>query len=150
MRTTADRIRHTLLFEMIGLAACAPLASWVLDKGLAQVGALSIVLSLTAMLLNYVFNLIFDTMLVRLGRPVNVRPTWMRVLHATLFEASLLILAVPVVAWWLDMTLWIAFLTDIGFALFFLIYAFVYNWVYDVVFPMPVQSVVRVGKDRFL
>ncbi|MBW1860708.1 MAG: PACE efflux transporter, partial [Deltaproteobacteria bacterium] len=125
MRTTADRIRHTLLFEMIGLAACAPLASWVLDKGLAQVGALSIVLSLTAMLLNYVFNLIFDTMLVRLGRPVNVRPTWMRVLHATLFEASLLILAVPVVAWWLDMTLWIAFLTDIGFALFFLIYAFV-------------------------
>jgi len=132
---------------MIGLAACAPLASWVLDKGLAQVGALSIVLSLTAMLLNYVFNLIFDTMLVRLGRPVNVRPTWMRVLHATLFEASLLILAVPVVAWWLDMTLWIAFLTDIGFALFFLIYAFIYNWVYDVVFPMPVQGLVNVGKD---
>jgi uncharacterized membrane protein len=144
MRTTADRIRHTLLFEIIGLAICVPLAAWILDKGLAQIGALSIVLSLTAMWLNYVFNLIFDIALVRLGRPVNVRPVWMRVLHAMLFEASLLILTIPVVAWWLDMTLWTAFLTDIGFALFFLIYAFIYNWVYDVVFPMPVKSAVRV------
>jgi uncharacterized membrane protein len=99
------------------------------------------------MLLNYVFNLVFDIALVRTGRPVNVRPVWMRVLHAILFEASLLILTVPLVAWWLDMTLWTAFLTDIGFALFFLIYAFIYNWVYDVVFPMPVQSVVGVGND---
>jgi uncharacterized membrane protein len=144
MRTTADRIRHTLLFEIIGLAICVPLAAWILDKDLAQIGALSIVLSLTAMWLNYVFNLIFDIALVRLGRPVNVRPVWMRVLHAMLFEASLLILTIPVVAWWLDMTLWTAFLTDIGFALFFLIYAFIYNWVYDVVFPMPVKSAVRV------
>ncbi|MBW1743836.1 MAG: PACE efflux transporter [Deltaproteobacteria bacterium] len=147
MRTTADRIRHTLLFEIIGLAACAPLASWILDKGLVQVGALSIAISLSAMLLNYVFNLIFDITLVRLCRPVNVRPIWMRVLHATLFEGSLLILTVPLVAWWLDMTLWTAFLTDIGFALFFLIYAFIYNWAYDVVFPMPVQGVVSVGRE---
>jgi uncharacterized membrane protein len=147
MRTTSDRIRHTFLFEIVGLAACAPLASWILDKGLVQIGALSIVISLSAMLLNYVFNLVFDIALVRTGRPVNVRPVWMRVLHAILFEASLLILTVPLVAWWLDMTLWTAFLTDIGFALFFLIYAFIYNWVYDVVFPMPVQSVVGVGND---
>jgi uncharacterized membrane protein len=144
MRTTADRIRHTLLFEIIGLAICAPLASWILDKGLAQVGVLSIVLSLTAMMLNYVFNLVFDISLVWLGRPVNLRPVWMRVLHAMLFEVSLLILTVPVVAWWLDMTLWTAFITDIGFALFFLIYAFIYNWVYDVVFPMPVKNAIHI------
>jgi uncharacterized membrane protein len=147
MRTTADRIRHTLLFEIIGLAICVPLASWILDKGLAQIGVLSIVLSLAAMWLNYVFNLIFDIALVQLGRPVNVRPVWMRVLHAMLFEASLLILTIPAVAWWLDMTLWTAFLTDMGFVLFFLIYTFIYNWVYDVVFPMPVQSAVSVEKD---
>ena len=138
MRTLADRIRHTLLFEIFGLAISTPLAAWVLDKGLAQIGALNIVISLTAMCLNYVFNLVFDFALVRLDRPVNVRPIWMRTLHAILFEASLIILIVPVVAWWLDMTLWAAFFTDLGFTLFFLVYAFVYNWVYDVVFPIPV------------
>jgi uncharacterized membrane protein len=123
---------------MIALAICTPLASWILDKGLAQIGALGIVLSLAAMCVNYVFNLVFDLALVRLGRPVNVRPVWMRMLHATLFETSFIILTIPMVAWWLDMTLWAAFLTDVGFSLFFLIYAFVYNWAYDVIFPMPV------------
>ena len=138
MRTSADRIRHTLLFEIIGLAICTPLASWILDKGFAQIGALSIMLSLAAMCVNYVFNLVFDLALVRLGRPVHLRPVRMRMLHAMLFETSLIIITLPMVAWWLDMTLWAAFLTDMGFALFFLIYAFVYNWAYDVVFPMPV------------
>ena len=143
MRTSADRIRHTLLFEIIGLATCTPLAAWILDKGFARIGALSIVLSLTAMSVNYVYNLVFDIALIRLGRPVNLRPTWMRVIHAILFEASLLIIAIPLVAWWLDMTLWLAFLTDIGFSLFFLVYAFVYNWAYDVVFPMPVEIAIE-------
>jgi uncharacterized membrane protein len=147
MRTSADRIRHTLLFEIIGLVTCAPLASWILGKGLAQIGALSIVLSLTAMCVNYIYNLVFDIALVRLGRPVNLRPTWMRVIHAILFETSLLILAIPLVAWWLDMTLWMAFLTNLGFSLFFLVYAFAYNWVYDVVFPMPVEIAIEVRND---
>jgi len=138
MRTTADRIRHAILFEIIGLATCVPLAAWILGKGLLQVGSLSIVLSLIAMMVNYVFNVLFDRALLRLGRPVNVRPVWLRVLHATLFEASLVVLTLPLVAWWLDMTLLAAFLTDLGFMLYFLVYAFVYNWVYDVVFPMPV------------
>ena len=137
MRTSADRVRHTVLFEIIGLIICTPLASWILDKGIAQVGSLSIVLSLTAMCVNYVYNLIFDIALIRLGRPVNVRPPWLRAIHAILFEASLIILTVPMVAWWLDMTLLSAFLTDIGFAVFFLVYAFFYNWAYDAVFPIP-------------
>lgn len=137
MRTSADRVRHTVLFEIIGLAICAPLASLILDKGIAQVGSLSIVLSLTAMGVNYVYNLVFDVALVRLGRPVNVRPPWLRAIHAILFETSLIILTVPMIAWWLDMTLLTAFITDIGFTLFFLVYAFLYNWAYDTIFPMP-------------
>jgi len=92
MRTSADRVRHTVMFEIIGLVICTPLASWILDKGFVQVGSLSIVLSLTAMFVNYAYNLIFDIALIRLGRPVNVRPPWMRAIHAILFETSLIIL----------------------------------------------------------
>ena len=137
MRTSADRVRHTIGFETIGLIICTPLASWLLDKGIAQVGSLSVVLSLTAMCVNYGYNLVFDIALVRMGRPVNVRPPWLRAIHAILFEGSLIILTVPMVAWWLDLTLLTAFLTDIGFTVFFLIYAYFYNWAYDALFPMP-------------
>lgn len=137
MRTSADRVRHTILFEVIGVFVCTPLAAWILDRAIAQVGSLSIVLSLTAMGMNYVYNLLFDMALIRTGRPVNVRPAWLRAIHAILFEASLIILTVPMIAWWLEMPLLAAFLTDIGFTVFFLVYAFFYNWAYDTVFPIP-------------
>lgn len=140
MRTTTDRLRHTLLFEIFGVVICTPLASFILDKNLALIGSLSITISLAAMALNYIFNLCFDKVLIRLKRPVNIRPVWLRILHAVLFETSLLVLTVPMVAWWLDMSLWAAFVADMGFVLFFLVYAFVFNWTYDTVFPIPVYS----------
>lgn len=140
MRTQADRLRHTIFFELIGLVTCTPLASWILDEDMLKIAPLALVLSLVAMGCNYVFNLAFDYALKHMGLPVHIRPVWMRVLHAILFEASLIILTVPAVAWWLDMTLWQALVTDIGFALFFLVYAFLYNWAYDLIFPMPIDA----------
>jgi len=140
MRTQADRLRHTILFELIALVTCTPLASWILDKDLSRIGAMAIFLSCSAMVCNYAFNLVFDHMLKKLGRPVHHRPPRLRVIHALLFEGSFLVITVPVVAWWLDMTLWAAFVTDLGFAGFFLIYAYVFNWAYDRIFPMPVSD----------
>lgn len=137
MRSTVDRLRHTVLFELFGVITCAPLAAWILNKSLAQVGSLSIALSLLAMCVNYAYNYFFDVTLIKLGRQLSDRPPWLRVVHAVMFEGSLVILTVPVVAWWLDMNLWQAFLTDLGFVLFFLVYAYVYNWGYDIVFPIP-------------
>lgn len=143
MRTQADRLRHTLLFELLGLITCTPLASWVLDRELFKVGAMSVIISLTAMACNYLYNLAFDHLLVRLGRPVHVRPPWLRAVHAICFEGSLLCLTTPFVAWWLDLGLLAALITDLGIALFFLVYAYIFNWAYDVVFPMPVEPVTQ-------
>lgn len=148
MRTQADRLRHTILFELVGLIAVTPLASWMLDKPMATIGVMAVILSLAAMVCNYLFNLAFDHTLRALGRPVHVRPPWMRVLHATLFELSLLTITLPFVAWWLAMDLWTAFVTDIGFALFYLAYAYIFNWTYDRVFPMPVEENAPVTQTR--
>lgn len=140
MRTQADRLRHTILFELIGLITVTPLAAWLLDRDMALIGSMSIFISITPMCCNYVYNLAFDLALKKLGRPLNHRPPKLRVLHAVLFESSLILITIPVVAWWLDMTLWQAFIADVGFALFFLFYAYVFNWVYDTVFPIPVEE----------
>lgn len=142
MRTQADRLRHTICFEAIGLVSCTPLASWLLDRDLVRVGTMSIIISLTAMGCNYLFNLAFDHLLVKLGRPVHVRPPWLRAVHAVSFEASLIFLTVPFVAWWLGLSLGAALVADIGLALFFLVYAYLFNWAYDAVFPMPEAAVI--------
>ena len=54
------------------------------------------------------------------------------VLHALLFEGGLILLAVPLIAALMKISLLEAFILDIGVLLFFLPYTYVYHWGYDV------------------
>ena len=143
MRTQQDRIRHTVLFEVFAIAIATSLFSVISGHGLAETGALAIGLSAIAMVWNYVYNLLFDRALAAKG--IKERTLKVRLLHAGLFELGLLIAMLPVVAWWMQISLWNALLMDIGFALFFMGYAFVFNWIYDLVFPVPTRSNVAVN-----
>ena len=44
----------------------------------------------------------------------------------------------PLMAWYLGISLLHAFLMDVAFALFYVLYAFVFNWAYDCVFGASV------------
>ncbi|NJB69107.1 putative membrane protein [Desulfobaculum xiamenense] len=140
MRTANDRLRHAILFELGGLFIAAPVAAWATGKPISHTGVMSISLSLAAMVWNCVYNWLFDHMLVWLGRRVDQRPVWMRTLHALAFEVGFMLLTLPGVAWWMDMPLTHALVMNIGFSSFFMCYAFVYNWGYDIVFPCPVDA----------
>ena len=136
MRTTKDRIRHALGFEIIGLLIFAPLASLVFGFELHTMGLMAVVGSIIATIWNYFYNILFDNALLKIRGQVQ-KTVPIRVLHAVLFEGGLLLLFLPMIAWYLDITLWQAFMMDITMATFYLIYAFVYNWIYDKVFPVP-------------
>lgn len=136
MRTTKDRIRHALGFEIIGLLIFAPLASLVFGYDLQLMGVMALAGSITATFWNYFYNILFDRAMLRLRGSVQ-KTIPLRVLHAVLFEGGLLLLFLPVIAWYLNISLWEAFKMDIAMSTFYLIYAFVYNWVYDKVFPIP-------------
>ncbi|MGE4421434.1 MAG: PACE efflux transporter [Pseudodesulfovibrio sp.] len=147
MRTHADRLRHSLLYELFGLLLCTPLASWALGRDLLRVGMLSVSISGVALGCNYLFNLVFDHILKRLGRPVHIRPPWLRALHAVSFELYLTVLTVPLIMWWLGLSFWAALLTDFGYTVFFLAYTYLYNWAYDTIFPMPVAPKTETAGD---
>lgn len=136
MRTTKDRIRHALGFEIIGLLIFAPLASLVFGFELHTMGLMAVVGSIIATVWNYFYNILFDNALLKIRGQVQ-KTVPIRVLHAVLFEGGLLLLFLPMIAWYLDISLWQAFMMDITMATFYLIYAFVYNWIYDKVFPVP-------------
>ncbi|WP_028585839.1 PACE efflux transporter [Desulfogranum mediterraneum] len=137
MRSTKDRVRHTVLFEIGLVLLCSPMVSIVLEKDILHTGGLTICLSVIAMIVNYLYNVIFDHVLLRLGRSLANRSAKLRAIHAILFEASLLLAALPLIAFTLDLSLWQAFLTDVGFSTFALIYAFAFNWAYDYFLPIP-------------
>lgn len=139
MRTGADRLRHTLGFEVLGLMLSVPLFSLLSGQPVDHLGPLAILLSLLATGWNYLYNLMVDHWMVRkLGR-LDKR-LLERVLHALLFELGLLLVALPLTALWLGISLWQALWLDIGFTLFFVFYAFFYNLAYDRLFPLSRQA----------
>lgn len=127
-KTLSERIVHASLFEGIALLICSPVLSWVLDKSLFETGLLTIAIATCAMLWNMVYNAMFERVEARFGL---VRTVPVRIVHAVLFELGLIIFVVLLASWWLSISLWAAFLLEMGLILFFLPYTYVYNLVYD-------------------
>ncbi|AYY80085.1 MULTISPECIES: multidrug/biocide efflux PACE transporter [Proteus] len=127
-KTFTERVFHAVSFEAIAIAITAPLSAWLLERSIFQMGTVAIVLSTLAMLLNLFYNMIFDHYW-----PLSKgsRPTKIRIIHAIGFEFSFVIIGLPILALLLDMSLWNAFLLEIGFFVFFLFYTYAFNLSYD-------------------
>ncbi|WP_211461485.1 multidrug/biocide efflux PACE transporter [Collimonas silvisoli] len=127
-KTWAERATHALIFEVVAVGLTAPVLAWVMKVPMAHAGLLTLMISLVAMTWNMIFNSLFE----RMERHLRlVRTMFMRVVHAIAFEAGLVAIVVPLVAWWLEMSLLDALILDIGLLLFFLPYTFAFNLVYD-------------------
>ena len=127
-RSLRERIAHALAFEFIAVALCAPTLAWLMGKSLTHLGILTLMFSSIAMLWNMLFNALFDRAQARLGFQ---RGLWARLIHASLFEVGLIVVLVPVAAWWLSISLFQALMLDLALILFFLPYTMGFNWAYD-------------------
>lgn len=140
MRTFRDRVRHALLFEAVALAIFIPGSAVLFGQPLEHMGVIGIVSATIATLWNFVFNMGFDRALLRLRG--SVRKTMaLRVAHTLLFEAGLVIMLIPMIAWYLDIGLWAALLMDVAIVVFYLVYGFLFNIAYDWMFPFTGASV---------
>lgn len=144
MRTGADRLRYTATFEMTLMVLLVPAGAAFFDKGWADIGVLGLILSVKAMLINLVYNWVFDHVDARADRISSDRSTFGRVMHAVGFELSLLITSLPIYVWWLNLTLLEALLTDLVVTSFVVLYTYVFTLGYDRLFPvMPLQVPVK-------
>ncbi|WP_067339537.1 PACE efflux transporter [Stappia indica] len=136
MRSTLDRIRHALAFEIIGLAIITPLGALLFGLALADMGVIGVAAATLATVWTYIYNLGFDHAMMAL-RGDTAKSLRLRIAHALLFELGLLVILVPPIAWYLDIGLIEALVMDAALALFYVVYAFVFNLAYDTVFPVP-------------
>ncbi|SMY32611.1 MULTISPECIES: PACE efflux transporter [Photobacterium] len=134
MRTTFDRIRHAIGFEVIGLLLMVGILSQF-GFELGHVGAVGVFFSIVATLWNYVYNQWFDN-LMQQKYSTTQKTVRIRLLHSLGFEAGLVIFTIPVLAWVLNVSLWHAFVLDIGMVVFYLFYAYGYNLIYDRIYPI--------------
>ncbi|EEZ88595.1 conserved hypothetical protein [Vibrio harveyi 1DA3] len=126
--TRNERIFHAVLFEMIALAIIIPAASLITGKGSSDLAVVGIGLSLYTVVWNYIYNLYFDKWF---GSNREDRSLAMRIGHTLGFEGGLIFLSIPVIAWFLQITLLQALALEAGFLIFFLFYATGFNWAYD-------------------
>ncbi|WP_249693503.1 PACE efflux transporter [Stappia sp. WLB 29] len=136
MRSTLDRIRHALAFEIIGLAIVTPLGALLFGLALADMGVIGIAAATLATAWTYVYNLGFDHALMAL-RGDTAKSLRLRIAHALLFEFGLLAILVPPIAWYLEIGLLEALVMDAALASFYVVYAFIFNLAYDTLFPVP-------------
>ena len=136
MRSGRDRLRYTLTFEASLMLMLIPAGAAFFDKGLADIGLLGIILSLKAMLVNLVYNWVFDRFDANANRISSDRSTIGRIMHASGFELSLLITSLPIYVWWLNITLVEALLTDLVVTSLVVFYTYFFTLGYDRLFPV--------------
>ena len=138
MKPTQRRVLQAVLYELFAIGVVGPVLGWLFDEPMGSSLALAVVLSAMALTWNYVFNALFERWEAR--QVVRGRSLARRVAHGFGFEGGLALLLVPLVAHWLDMNYWHAFITDLGLLMFFLVYTMVFTWVFDRVFGLPASA----------
>lgn len=123
-----ERIVHSVLFEMGAVLLSAFIALLFFQVTVGAAVTVGLVISALAMMWNFVFNLGFDKVFTA---PRESRGFGVRLLHTLSFEGGLLVITIPVVAYLLKISLWQAFMLDIGMTVAIVIYTLIFNWIYD-------------------
>ncbi len=138
MSPTTRRVLQALLYEAIAIAVVGPVLSIAFDKSTASTFGLAVVLSSMALTWNYLFNWIFERWESR--QSVRGRSFARRLAHGAGFEGGLVIILLPVMSLWLDISLTTAFLANLGLLAFFFFYAIAFTWCFDRVFGLPASA----------
>ena len=137
LRSPFDRVRQVVFFELGGLLLITPPFVWASGVPAMDSLAMLALIALIAALWNAVYNTLFDWVEGRVtGRTADHRPYGLRIAHALGFEGGLVLITLPIVMAWTGMGWLEALLADIGLAIAYALYAFVFNLGYDRVFPI--------------
>jgi uncharacterized membrane protein len=137
MQGPLRKVVQAVLYEAGALVFVAPALALTFDQGMGHSTALSVVISAIALLWNMMFNYLFEAFERRKGW--HQRTPARRLLHAVGFEGGLTAFLTPVMAWGLNVSFAVAFVTNLGLFVFFFIYAYGFQWAFDKAFGLPAQ-----------
>jgi uncharacterized membrane protein len=123
------------MFEVLGILVASSVLGMLSGASATTSGLLGVMISTTGVTVNFVYNFGFEAWERR--RAETTRSVGRRVVHAIGFQVALVTFLIPLIAWWLDVSLLQAFLYDAVLIVFFPIFTFAYNWSFDSVFGLP-------------
>ena len=138
MQGITRKVVYVSLYELIAICITSLGLALFTQQELGRASVAAIAASVIAVFWNLIYNTFFERWEAR--QKVRGRSVARRIAHAIGFELGLVVLLVPLFAWWLQVTLWQAFVLDLGFIVFFLVYTFVFNLVFDKIFGLPASA----------
>ncbi|MDR0277136.1 MAG: PACE efflux transporter [Paucimonas sp.] len=135
MQGPKRKIFQAVAYELVAVFCIAPAFTLFYDSGLAHSTALSLIISTVAVSWNMLYNHAFE----RIERTLKNRERTFgrRVIHAVGFEGGLTIMLVPLVSYWLGISLIQGLMTNLALFVFFFFYAFAFQWGFDRLFDVP-------------
>ena len=145
MKPRTRRVVQAVLYEVFAVAAVGPALALMFDEPFSSTLGLALLMSTVALGWNYVFNGWFERWEAK--QAVKGRSFARRLAHGTGFEGGLVVLLVPIMAWWLDTSLLNALVADLGVLAFFFVYAVAFTWAFDRVFGLPQSAAEAIGPN---
>ncbi|WP_442113375.1 PACE efflux transporter [Pseudomonas sp. NUPR-001] len=144
MQGVKRKLVYVTAYEAIGLCLSTLGLAYLSDTAPSHTGPLAVMITTIAMAWNFIYNILFERWESR--QATRGRSVTRRVVHAIGFQLTLVVYLIPLIAWWLDMSLVEAFLVDLAFIILIPCYTFFYNWLFDRLFGLPTSAQVLEDK----
>ncbi|MBC3480516.1 PACE efflux transporter [Pseudomonas sp. SWRI77] len=135
MQGVKRKLVYVTFYELIGLCMSTLGLAYLSDTKASHTGPLAVMITTIAMLWNLIYNTLFERWESRQAK--RGRSVGRRVAHAIGFQLTLVVYLIPLIAWWLGMSLVEAFVVDLAFIILVPCYTFAYNWAFDRIFGLP-------------
>ncbi|WP_321894004.1 PACE efflux transporter [Paraburkholderia tropica] len=135
MNGVKRKLFYVLGFEALGVVIGATCLTVLGDANPTTTGPLAVMASSIALGWNLIYTNLFE--LWEKSRGVEARTVWSRILCAIGYQLTLVTMLIPLIAWWMQVSLLNAFFLDATLIVVMPCYAFLYNWGFDLLFGVP-------------
>ena len=138
MQGIKRKLVYVTAYELIGMTISALGLALLSGHEPTSTGPLAVIITTIAVSWNFIYNYLFEFWESR--QASRTRTVRRRVLHATGFQLTLVVYLIPLIAWWMNVSLLQAFLLDAALIVIIPCYTFIYNWIFDKVFGLPASA----------
>lgn len=138
MQGVKRKLVYVTAYELIGMTISALGLALLSGHAPSSTGPLAVVITTLAVSWNFIYNYLFEWWESR--RASRTRTLKRRILHAVGFQLTLVVYLIPLIAWWMGITLWQALLLDMALIVIIPCYTFLFNWAFDKLFGLPASA----------
>lgn len=138
MTPTRRKIVYAVCFETLGTLVASAYLWTVSNASAGSSLALAILTATIALCWSFAFNTGFEAWEAR--QSVKGRSFRRRTAHALLFEGGLVLICIPVMAWWLQVGYLQALVYEAGLIVVFIVYTYLFTLGFDRIFGLPASA----------